>query len=291
MKLELNYRNPIYILFLCLVLAACEPGRIASPTLVLVPTAVSPTPSPTVERQETAVEGEKKGVFLQKVYQSENGSTIPYRLRIPENTNPDQRYPLLVFLHGAGELGDDNVRQLANFPANFLNPQNKEEYAMFVLAPQCPSHDAWASFPNYPYTAQTSENPTTAMRLTIELIENLLAEYNIDPDRVYVTGLSLGGEGTFDIVSRRPDLFAAAVPICGIADVEKAESMKDVPFWVFHGEKDDINSVDYSRAIVKALVAAGAAPRYTEYEDAGHSIWNNAYNEPDLLPWLFSQRK
>jgi predicted peptidase len=160
-----------------------------------------------------------------------------------------------------------------------------------VVAPQCPANDSWTSFPDYPNSARASENPTNATRLTIELIEALLLEYNIDPGRVYVTGLSLGGEGTFDIVSRRPDLFAAAVPICGIADVERASSMKEVPFWVFHGEEDDINPVKYSREIVQALEDAGAAPQYTEYQGAGHSIWARAYNEPELFPWLFSQQK
>lgn len=293
--LDPNYHSLIKFLCLCILLAAslaaCKPVPIASPALVVPTGALPPAATALIDRQDTVVEKEKTGVFLQKTYESEHGGSIPYQFRIPESTSPDQRYPLLVFLHGADERGDDNVRQLVGFPRHFISSPNTTDYPMFVLAPQYPSHDAWASFPNYPYTAQTSANPTPAARLTIELIEKLLDEYNIDPDRVYVTGLSLGGEGTFDLVSRRPDLFAAAAPICGIADVEKADLMKSVPFWVFHGEKDDVNPVDYSRAIVQALTEEGASPRYTEYKDYGHSIWNKAYNEPELLPWLFSQRK
>ena len=260
-------------------LSACGTGQFFGPTL-----------TPTVATVMNAG-GEEKGVFLKKIYESENGGSIPYQFLIPENFDEDHQYPLLVFLHGAGELGHDNSSQLVNFPTNFLNEPNRLGYPSFIIAPQCPSADTWVSFPNYPNNTQTTQNPTNATRLTIELIEKLLLEYQIDKHRIYVIGLSLGGEGTFDIVSRRPDLFAAAVPICGTADVEKASSMKDVPFWVFHGERDDINPVKYSRMIVQALGDEGASPKYTEYEGAGHNIWIRAYNEPDLMPWLFSKQK
>jgi predicted peptidase len=233
----------------------------------------------------------KTGQFVGARFASEKGGSLPYRIFIPQNPPQEKRYPLLVFLHGAGELGDDNTRQLAGFPREFVSAENRVKYPCYVIAPQCPKTDAWSSFPEYPANARSAASPTIAIRISIELIEKLIAECNVDKSRVYVTGLSLGGEGTFDIVSRRPDLFAAAVPICGIADVERASSMKSVPFWVFHVESDEINPVRYSREIVQALKAAGAAPKYTEYKRKGHSIWSRAYNEPDLLPWLFQQRK
>jgi predicted peptidase len=251
----------------------------------------TPTFTPIATVRSTAGAEERPGVFIKKIFESDNGGTLPYQFRIPENYQVDRRYPLLVFLHGAGELGDDNSRQTINFPGNFLNAPNSRDYPFFIIAPQCPSKDTWVSFPNYPRNAQTTQNPTPATRLTIELIEKLLSEYNIDEHRVYVLGVSLGGEGTFDIVSRRPDLFAAAVPICGIVDAAKASSMKDVSLWIFHGEDDDINPVIYSRMIVQALNAEGVSPRYTEYKGAGHSIWNRVYDEPELPPWLFSQQK
>jgi predicted peptidase len=234
--------------------------------------------------------GEQKGVFIKKTFTSPNGGDIPYQFLIPEISNEDQKYPLLVFLHGGGELGSDNASQLVNFPIKLIGGYNKLDYPAFVIAPQCPASDSWSSFPEYP-SSRASVEPTQATRLVIELIESLLAEYNIDPSRVYVTGMSLGGEGTFDIVSRRPDLFAAAVPICGIADVERAADVKDVAFWIFHGEKDDINLVTYSKAMVEALQAVGASPKYTEYAGEGHNVWVHAYSEPDLFPWLFSQHK
>jgi len=233
----------------------------------------------------------KRSTFLKQVYKGKDDRMIPYQFLVPESLNTDHMYPLLVFLHGAGELGDDNSRQTVNFPENFLSEESMRDYPCFVIAPQCPGTDAWVSFPDYPENTKTTLDPTAAAVITIELIERLLKEYNIDGRRIYITGISLGGEGTFDMAGRRPDLFAAAVPICGIADPDKAARMKEVPFWIFHGEKDDINPVKYSRMIFKILTDLGGSPKYTEYEGAGHDIWQRAYNEPDLLPWIFKQHK
>ena len=238
-----------------------------------------------------ALQEDRAGQFLGGIFVSGDGGKLPYRLYIPKPDTNTGKLPLVVFLHGAGELGDDNNKQMDHFPRRFTNGENQAKYPCYIIAPQCPKSDAWSSFPEYPASAKSSDKPTNATRLAIELIENAIADCNIDKTRIYITGLSLGGEGTFDIVSRRPDLFAAAVPVCGIADAEKAESMKSVPFWVFHGDSDDINPVKYSRDIVEALKKAGAAPRYTEYKGAGHSIWGKAYGEPELLSWMFAQHK
>jgi predicted peptidase len=256
--------------------AAVEADEVAFPPATVVKRAIS--------------EG-KTAQFIRAHFASEKGGSLPYQIFIPKSSSTEKRYALLVFLHGAGELGDDNARQLAGFPREFASAESQEKHPCYVIAPQCPKSDAWSSFPEYPAKARSSPSPTVAIRIIIELIEKMSAECNIDKARVYVTGLSLGGEGTFDIVSRRPDLFAAAVPVCGIADGEKAPSMKSVPFWVFHGECDEINPVKYSREIVQALKAAGASPKYTEYKGEGHSIWSRAYSEPDLIPWLFQQHR
>jgi predicted peptidase len=238
-----------------------------------------------------AISENRTGQFIEAKYASEKGGALPFQIFIPKSPNKDARYPLLVFLHGAGELGDDNVRQLTGFPREFISSDNQSKHPCYIIAPQCPKSDAWSSFPEYPANARSAPAPTVAIRNTIELIEKMIAECNIDKARIYVTGLSLGGEGTFDIVSRRPDLFAAAVPVCGIADVEKVSSMSRVPFWIFHGERDEINPAKYSRVIFHALKLKGAMPKYTEYQDAGHDIWGRAYSEPGLIPWLFEQHK
>jgi len=238
-----------------------------------------------------AISENRTGQFIEARFVSDQGGALPLQIFIPANPAKGTRYPLLVFLHGAGELGDDNLQQLAGFPRVFVSPENQAKHPCYVIAPQCPKSDAWSSFPEYPANARSSASPTVATRIAIELVEKLIAECNIDPARVYVTGLSFGGEGTFDIVSRRPDLFAAAVPICGIADVEKASRMASVPFWIFHGDRDEINPVKYSREAFQALKANGATPIYTEYQDAGHDIWGRAYSDPGLIPWLFRQYK
>jgi predicted peptidase len=223
--------------------------------------------------------------FARNIYESEYGGSIPYQFLVPDNLQADRDYPLIVFLHSSGEVGTDNKIQLVNFPIHWINEENKQAYPAYILAPQCPQSSRWVN------SMGKTELPTESMRLTIELIEELLEEHNIDRQRIYVIGISLGGAGVYDIVSRRPDLFAAAVPICGSSSMADVSSMKEVALWIFHGEDDQVVSVSAPRMIVQALEAEGASPRYTEYENAGHGIWGLAYDESEFLPWLFSQQK
>ncbi|MBN1758907.1 MAG: prolyl oligopeptidase family serine peptidase [Chitinispirillaceae bacterium] len=217
---------------------------------------------------------------------------LPYMFHPPQNISSDKRYPLLIFFHGAGEWGDDNYRQLANFPYHFINSINSAAYPCYALAPQCTEADAWTSFPRYP-EVYNPPTPTRSMAQVLALLDTLCESDTlfVDTNRIYVTGQSLGGEAVFDIVTRAPHRFAAANPICGIADTAKAELMKETPFWIFHGTEDDITDVNYSRIIVEALTGLGTPPRYTEYEGAGHNVWTTAYDEPELLPWLFDQER
>jgi predicted peptidase len=229
--------------------------------------------------------------FEKHIFSTSSGE-LPYRfVRAAEGS--ETKYPLLVFLHGGGELGDNNETQLSNFPSHFLSSENRAKYNCYIIAPQCPSYDSWTSFPQYPSSIHTSESPTQAMSLVLSLIDSLCkaTNLNIDKNRIYVTGLSLGGEGTFDIITRAPDLFAAAAPICGIADTSKSHLMKNTPLWIFHGSKDDINDVKYSRMIVKALASINVNAKYTEYPNLSHYCWNKAFDEPEFLSWMFSQRK
>jgi predicted peptidase len=238
-----------------------------------------------------AIADKRTGQFVPARFASSKGGSLPYQVFTPTNSTAGTRYPLLIFLHGAGDLGDDNLQQLSAFPREFISAGNQAQHPCYAIAPQCPTNDSWSSFPEYPTNAHASKLPTAATRIAKELIEELVADCNIDRSRIYVTGLSLGGESTFDIVSRRADLFAAAVPVCGIADVDRAASMKTVPFWIFHGEDDEINPARYSREIVQALKALGATPKYTEYQGEGPGIWNRAYTEPGLIPWIFQQHR
>ena len=214
---------------------------------------------------------------------------LPYRFLIPENIQEGEKYPLLLFLHGAGEWGDDNETQLRHIPYEFIN---STENPCYILVPQCTESSPWSSFPQYP-GVYTPDYPAKSTAQVLSLIDTLLHcdSIQIDTNRIYVTGYSLGGEGTFDIITRAPGLFAAAVPICGIADTARAYLMSNTALWIFHGSNDDINDVNYSRIIVDALTKIGKPPKYTEYEEYNHYIWGTAYSEPELLPWLFSQHK
>jgi len=228
------------------------------------------------------------GQFRKEVFTNRIQEKLPYRLLYPKGYDSNKSYPLVLFLHGAGSQGDDNESHLSEVPQVLESAASGEKHACFVLAPQCSKDDAWVWFPQYPLCL-TAKDPSKASRLTLELIDLLAGKLKIDRTRIYVTGLSLGGEGTFDIITRRPHFFAAAVPVCGIADTSKVNLMKSTPLWIFHGDSDDINSVEYSRNLVKVMKKHGGSPIYTEYKGVGHDSWINAYQEPELLNWMFKQ--
>ena len=218
------------------------------------------------------------------------GKKLLYRLYKPASYDEKQKYPLVLFLHGAGERGDDNQAQVKNGVRFFL--QNQAKFPCFLVAPQCPGKFQWVDTPwgNLKHTIPAQ--PTEPMQSTIELLPALQKEFAaIDPKRHYVTGLSMGGFGTWDLVSRFPKKFAAAVPICGGADEAQAPAIAKVPVWVFHGGADEVVKTVRSRNIVAALKAAGGSPKYTEYPGVGHNSWDKAYATKELYPWLLEQKK
>lgn len=217
--------------------------------------------------------------------------TLPYRLVYPYNYNPARSYPLVVFLHGSSLRGSDNERQLRYVPDAFTDAGTRKKYPCFLLIPQCPGQDSWANFPRFPASLKTPDTPTTASKILLQLIVQMKASLPVDNNRIYLTGYSMGGEGSFDLMARAPAMFAAAVPVCAVADTSTAAGIKHIPIWVFHGKLDEVNPVTYSRIMVKALEDAGGKPRYTEYDTLGHRCWQQAYGEPELLPWLFAQKK
>jgi predicted peptidase len=224
-----------------------------------------------------------------RTYQDASGKTLPYRLMRPAKVEDGERYPLVVFLHGAGERGTDNEKQLIHGVPQFV--ANREKYPCFLIAPQCPEKARWVEVDWGADSHRIPKEPSEPARLTLELIDTLSKELPIDSKRVYVTGLSMGGYGTWDLVARRPDRFAAGAVVCGGADETTAEAIKHVPVWVFHGAKDGAVKPARSRRMVEALKGAGARPRYTEYPDVGHDSWNPAYKDPELFAWMFAQEK
>jgi predicted peptidase len=227
-----------------------------------------------------------KSLLEKRTFTDPAGVSLPYRLLKPEKYDSKQTYPLVVFLHGMGERGDDNDAQLLHGVAEFAKPDNRQKYPCFLMAPQCPKTTTWAKF-----GMEFQKDPTEAMRLLLDSIPGLMKAFSIDEKRVYITGLSMGGFGTWDALVRRPNLFAAAVPICGGGDVKTAEQISKTPIWVFHGAKDNAVPVARSRTMVEALKKAGGDPKYTEYPDEGHASWVPAYKDADMLAWLFAQKK
>ena len=212
----------------------------------------------------------------------------------PVNYDSTKSYPLVLFLHGSGERGNDNFSQLKWGVSHFAEPKFRERYPAFVVAPQMPKQQLWSrlisSRDTTTFTATMGVNPTEPMRLTIELLEQLQDRFAVDSNRLYVTGISMGGFGTFDLIQRFPNTFAAAVPICGGGDLTRAFMLTDMPLWVFHGSEDQIVDPGFSRSMVEAIRLAGGSPGYTEYPDEGHvGAWVQAYRNPHLYEWLFSQ--
>jgi predicted peptidase len=226
---------------------------------------------------------------LEKRVFEKDGQKLPYRLLKPAKVEDGTRYPLVIFLHGAGERGTDNEKQLVHGVPQFV--ANREKYPCFLIAPQCPDGKKWVEV-DWSADAHTlPKDPGEVGQLTLALIEQSLKDLPVDPKRVYLTGLSMGGYGTWDILARRPELFAAAAPVCGGADEATATKIKDIPVWVFHGAKDGAVKVARSRNMVAALEKAGGKPKYTEYPDVGHNSWDPAYKDPEFYEWLFAQSK
>lgn len=230
-------------------------------------------------------------VLEKKTFTDAAGKTLLYRLLKPENYDPKKKYPLVVFLHGAGERGKDNTAQLIHGVPEFAREDNRKKYPCFLIAPQCPQRKSWANVDFRAAAHKIAKEPSEPGRLVLELIAGMQMEYRIDPKRIYLTGLSMGGYGTWDLLARRPELFAAAVPICGGGDPATAKKIAKIPIWVFHGAKDRAVKVERSREMVKALAAAGGHPKYTEYPEEGHASWVPAYKDPAMMKWLFAQKK
>jgi len=218
---------------------------------------------------------------------------LPYSSFYPKEYKEGKQVPLILFLHGAGERGNDNESQRIHIAPILSDPIFQKENPCVLVFPQCPEEDYWAhvNTEGGQWTVKTSETPTPAMGKVIKVLDAYLQDPNIDKSRIYLSGLSMGGFGTFDLLSRKPELFAAAVPICGGADTSKVSNYTNVPLWNFHGAIDPVVPVELSQAFMSSFIEAGGNPRYTEYHDGEHNIWTRAYEEEELLPWLFQQKK
>ena len=230
---------------------------------------------------------QQESVFLAKSFQNPRGKRMSYRLFIPTKYESRHTYPLVFWLHGGAGRGSDNLSQISGGNTTgshvWTLTENQTKNPCFVFAPQCPINQEWATV--------SRTQPTEQLHLALELLRLLRRTFSIDNKRLYVAGQSLGGFGTWSAITAQPNLFAAAIPVCGGGDESQALKLAHTPIWAFHGERDEAVSVERSRGMVEAIKKAGGMPRYTEYKDAGHVIWERVFHEPELLPWMFSQRR
>ena len=219
-----------------------------------------------------------------------------YRLLRPErlegDTATNSRHPLVLFLHGAGERGSDNVNQLKYLPTWLAEPAARRRHPCFVLAPQCRMDERWVdvSWADGHSTPQ-SATPSVDLAAAVAALDDVLARESVDPSRIYLTGLSMGGFGTWDLAARIPERFAAILPVCGGGDERVAGRIAPLPTWCFHGDADTAVSVDRSRVMIAAVRAAGGRPIYSELAGVGHDSWTPAYRDGFVLDWLFAQRR
>ena len=224
--------------------------------------------------------------------------TMPYRLLLPENYDAAKTYPVIFFLHGSGERGDDNEKQLVHGAALFLKPELRKKYPAIVVFPQCAKDGYWSNVlrtfdatQKIAYNFIAAGEPTADMRLLQQLVKYILQTYPVKNNRVYVGGLSMGGMGTFELVRRMPGIFAAAFPICGGAVPSTAKAMSGVKWWIFHGAKDDVVDMSFSQKMAESLKKEKAQVRFTVYPGANHNSWDPAFAEPGLADWLFAQQR
>ena len=211
--------------------------------------------------------------YAKKEYISPRGDTLRYRVLEPERIEKNKKYPLVLFLHGAGERGSDNEAQLVHGANMFLNPVIRDQHPTFVIYPQCPSECSWSnsSKPNSEGKSGSErfpENPeiTIPMEAVKAVLDMYMNNDNVDVNRIYVMGLSMGGMGTFDLLCRFPDLFAAAIPICGGINPERLEKASPTTaITIYHGDKDDAVFVENSRTAYPTLKKIGKTLKYIEF--------------------------
>lgn len=231
----------------------------------------------------------ERDLFEPRMYVSPSaaGGKMPYRLYIPYHYDGRKKYPLVVWLHGGEGRGSDNRRQITGgntFGAEvWTTEHNREQFPAFVLAPQCPENRFWAN--------PTSKELTEEERRVLEIIEALRKEFSLDADRFYIAGQSMGGSGAWDLLARRPEMFAAGVVLAARGDPATAKRIAHIPVWVFHGRDDSTVPVEEAQRMVQSLRQAGGNPRYTEYPEVNHVIWDLAFSSHDLVPWLFAQKR
>jgi predicted peptidase len=225
--------------------------------------------------------------FRKNVYVGKGNAQLPYRLFVPLDYDASRKYPLLLWLHGTDGRGSDNVKQLTKtdqLGTHFWIADNVQlKMPMFVLIPQCPTGQNWSE-PEF-------NQPSQWLLMTMGALAKVEKSYSIDADRVYVAGQSMGGLGVWSLLQNYRGTWAAAIVMSAYDTFSDVPAIVDVPLWVFQGDEDDSVPVTMVRSMMAQLKKAHANVRYTEYHKTGDAVWNKAFAEPDLFPWLAAQKR
>lgn len=243
-----------------------------------------------------AVRAQDFSAFKKETFVS-GSDTLKFRILFPENYDATKKYPVVLFLHGRGESGNDNQKQLTHGAKMFLADGFRKKHAAIVVFPQCAESSYWANveidtindkrFFNF----QKGGKATKSMDLVLKWSDQFFKQPFVDKTRIYVGGLSMGGMGTFEILRRKPKTFAAAFAICGGDNIANTKKYENVPLWIFHGGMDDVVNPQLSYSIYKTLKNAGHEPKFTVYPKANHNSWDATFAEPGLLDWVFEHQK
>ena len=225
-----------------------------------------------------------------KNFTATDGTEVLYRFAAPEKAEEGKTYPLVLFLHGSGQRGSDNKAQLTH-SKRILKTATAINEPTYLIAPQCPQGRWWSEpVQGWLQLADAGgENPL--MDAILALVEDTAKTHPIDRKRIYLTGLSMGGFGTYDMLVRSPETWAAALPICGGGDPKTAEKFKDIPIRIFHGDADTVVRPAASTLMHDALKEVGADTQLTLYPGVGHDSWTKTYSDPEVIKWLFAQKK
>ena len=219
---------------------------------------------------------------------------LAYRILYPQKFDKSKKYAIKLFLHGIGERGNDNESQLTYVDKVFLNKKNLDNYPSILVFPQAPSSDNWSSvtLDGNKLSFPEDDPPTTSLKLVIKLMDSLTNENYADKNRIYLSGLSNGGMGSFELLKHRPNMFASAVIICGGGNPAWAkEFAKSTPVWIAHGSNDQVVNPNFSLKMVEAIINEGGSPKVTFFENAYHNSWDYVFSDSEYLKWMYSRSK
>lgn len=241
--------------------------------------------------QQKILSPEEIGRFERRIVGEEIGKRgeiiSEYRLLKPEKISHNQKYPLVVFLHGSGERGSDGVKQLQTFPVQMSSSPWREEYPCFLIAPQCPTNHGWGERSALVSRSVARFDPLDDVLVMIQEVSQL---FPVDPQRIYLTGHSMGAYGVWNLAAREPQMFAALVPLSGGGDPETAEQLKEIPIWAFHGETDHVVPVSETAMMIDSIKKTGGEPKFTSLAGVGHRIRDQVYQDKQrVVPWMFRQ--